>query len=143
MAADNLGAHSIGGFVESFSGHYVCRFCTGKHSDFQSKEVRSGSFHLRTKEEHSEHVRTVLEDEAMNNCYGVKRNCALTEKLSHFHVLTGYLPDVLIGVCTHEQGIVWEQWERGAGASQHRQSKEAASGGSFQVVSGERWDRRI
>lgn len=95
VAADNLGAHSIGGFVESFSGHYVCRFCTGKHSDFQSKEVRSGSFHLRTKEEHSEHVRTVLEDEAMNNCYGVKQNCALTEKLSHFHVLTGYPPDIL------------------------------------------------
>ena len=95
VAADNLGAHSLAGFVESFSGHYVCRFCTGKHSDFQSKEVRSGAFQLRTKGEHSEHVKTSLEDEAMNNCYGVKRDCVLTKKLSNFHVLTGYPPDVL------------------------------------------------
>lgn len=28
VVADNLGAHSIAGFVENFSGQYVCRFCT-------------------------------------------------------------------------------------------------------------------
>lgn len=30
VVADNLGAHSIGGFVESFSGTHVCRFCLGE-----------------------------------------------------------------------------------------------------------------
>ena len=95
VAADNLGAHSIGGFIESFSGQYVCRFCTGKKEDFQTEEVRSGAFQLRTKESHSKHVQTVEENEAMTNCFGVKKNCPLTGNLKHFHVMTGYPPDIL------------------------------------------------
>lgn len=27
VAADNLGAHSLGGLVENFTGPYICRFC--------------------------------------------------------------------------------------------------------------------
>lgn len=61
VVADNLGAHSLGGFVESFSGPYVCRFCLGEHSEIQKKEVRTGSFQARTKEEHSVHVQTALD----------------------------------------------------------------------------------
>ena len=30
VVADNLGAHSIGGFVESFSASQFCRFCIGE-----------------------------------------------------------------------------------------------------------------
>ena len=30
VVADYLGAHSMGGFVESFSRSYVCRFCLGE-----------------------------------------------------------------------------------------------------------------
>lgn len=33
VIADNLGAHAIGGFVESFSGGSICRFCTGDKLD--------------------------------------------------------------------------------------------------------------
>lgn len=29
VTADNLGAHSLCGLVESFSGYYICRFCMG------------------------------------------------------------------------------------------------------------------
>lgn len=29
------------------------------------------------------------------HCYGVKKQCALSEKLQHFHVTSGYPPDVL------------------------------------------------
>ncbi|KAL6481004.1 hypothetical protein MHYP_G00090840 [Metynnis hypsauchen] len=32
---DNLCAHSIGGFVESFSSSHFCRFCLGERSQFQ------------------------------------------------------------------------------------------------------------
>lgn len=46
VVADNLGAHSIGGFVESFSGTHVCRFCLGDRSEFQVSEVRTGAFAL-------------------------------------------------------------------------------------------------
>lgn len=39
VVADNLGVHSIGGFVESFSGTHVYRFCLGDRSEFQVSEV--------------------------------------------------------------------------------------------------------
>lgn len=51
VVADNLGTHSVAGLVESFSGPYICRFCLGEHADFQEKEVRSGAFNIRTKED--------------------------------------------------------------------------------------------
>lgn len=51
VVADNLGAHGIVGFKESFSGGYICRFCTGTKTDIQLKEVKSGLFSLRTKDE--------------------------------------------------------------------------------------------
>ncbi len=44
VIADNLAAHGIGGFVESFSSGSVCRFCTGDKSEFQTKDVKSGAF---------------------------------------------------------------------------------------------------
>lgn len=43
VVADILGTHSVAGFVESFAGSYVCRFCVGERSKFQSDEVRFGS----------------------------------------------------------------------------------------------------
>lgn len=36
VVADNLGAHSIAGFVENFSGQYICRFCTAENVAIQS-----------------------------------------------------------------------------------------------------------
>ncbi|XP_073671210.1 uncharacterized protein [Paramisgurnus dabryanus] len=49
VVADNLAAHGIGGFVESFSGTHVCRFCTAEKSEIQSQEVRSVRFPMRNK----------------------------------------------------------------------------------------------
>lgn len=46
VIADNLSAHGIGGFVESFAGGYICRFCTGDKSEFQNQDVMSGIFQL-------------------------------------------------------------------------------------------------
>nr|XP_046269580.1 uncharacterized protein LOC124072313 isoform X1 [Scatophagus argus] len=93
VIADNLGAHALGGFVESFSGGSICRFCTGDKSEFQSKDVKSGVFQRRTKETHNVHVQTAQERAAI--CYGVKKQCVLTERLSHFHVSSGYPPDIV------------------------------------------------
>lgn len=92
VVADNLGAHSIGGFVESFSSTHVCRFCLGERSQFQVSEVRTGAFKPRTIQEHKAHVQTA---QGHNHCYGVKRQCPLTERLKHFDVLSGYPPDLL------------------------------------------------
>ena len=95
VVADNLGAHSMGGFVENFSGSYVCRFCVGERSEFPVEEVRTGAFQLRTKEQHQIHVQTVQENPAVTHVCGVKRQCVLTENLKYFSVLSGYPPDVL------------------------------------------------
>lgn len=52
IVADNLGAHGLAGFVESFSGQYFCRFCTASKFEIQTKDVQSVDFLLRTKELH-------------------------------------------------------------------------------------------
>ncbi|XP_034087444.1 uncharacterized protein LOC117556249 isoform X1 [Gymnodraco acuticeps] len=93
VIADNLGAHGLGGFVESFSAGSVCRFCIGVKSDFQTKDVQSGAFQLRTRDIHDVHVQSAQENATI--CCGVKKQCVLTEHLSHFHVTTGYPPDIV------------------------------------------------
>lgn len=95
VVADNLGAHSLSGLVESFTGHYICRFCIGDHSDYQQKEVHSVGFPPRTKENYALHLQSVKENPALVHCCGVKKACTLTENLKHFHFVTGYPPDVL------------------------------------------------
>lgn len=95
VSADNLGAHSLSGLVESFTGHYICRFCIGDKSDYQQKKVHSGAFPPRTKENYALHIQTVKENPALLHNYGVKKGCPLTDKLKYFHFVTGYPPDVL------------------------------------------------
>lgn len=94
VIADNLGAHSIAGFVESFSGRFVCRFCTADRLEFQHKEVGAGGFSLRTEEIHKNHLKT-LEENSLNNYHGVKSKCALSEKLTTFNVTSGFPPDIV------------------------------------------------
>lgn len=95
VVADNLGTHSISGLVESFKGPYICRFCLGHSSEYQTHEVRTGVFPPRTKKDHSLHVQTVRENPNLTHCFGVKRSCPLTDKLNHFHCVSGYPPDAL------------------------------------------------
>lgn len=93
VAADNLGAHSIAGFNESFSCGYICRFCTGTKTDIQTKDVKSGAFTLRTKDLHDSHVTSAQENGT--SCFGVKRHCVITKTLAHFSIHTGYPPDIM------------------------------------------------
>ena len=37
FSPDNLGAHSVGGYVESFTSLRVCRICMGTSDDIQTK----------------------------------------------------------------------------------------------------------
>ena len=90
VIADNLGAHGLAGFVESFNAEYICRFCTAKKAEIQS--LTAGDFERRTPELHEAHVKTALE--TARACCGVKRDCILSKNLTHFHVTAGYPPDV-------------------------------------------------
>lgn len=92
IVVDNLGAHSVAGFLLSFSVKYYFRFCTGSSSDIQLHSVASGAFSQRTKELHQAHVRQVKD--RGTSCSGVKRECVFTKKLSNFHVSFGYPPDI-------------------------------------------------
>lgn len=95
VAADNLGAHSLAGFLESFTVDKFCRFCLASSRDAQQQEVCSGFFQLRDKDSHDRQVQEVREDTSLSQIYGVKRACPLTENLEHFHMVTGYPPDIL------------------------------------------------
>lgn len=90
--ADNLGAHTIAGFVENFSGDYFCQFCTAKRCDSNSHSVASGFFGLRTKAVHAEHVKKASENSTQY--LGVKQDCVFAKRLSHFHVVSGFPPDI-------------------------------------------------
>ncbi|XP_054592203.1 uncharacterized protein [Nothobranchius furzeri] len=92
VVADNLGAHSVAGFLQSFSVEYYCRFCIGKNKDIQLYSVASGAFPQRTKELHQVHVQQA--QETGTGCFGVKRECIFTKNLTHFHVIFGYPPDL-------------------------------------------------
>lgn len=95
VVADNLGAHSIGGFVESFSASHFCRFCIAEQSQIQEHEVGEGLFALRTKFNHAMHVKAALSDVAETHHCGVKRQCPISEKLTYFHATSRYPPDAL------------------------------------------------
>lgn len=95
VVADNLGAHSIGGFVESFSASHFCRFCIGERSQIQEHEVGEGLFPPRTKSNYAMHVKAALSDPAEGHHCGVKRQCPISDRLSKFHAISGYPPDAL------------------------------------------------
>lgn len=62
--------------------------------EIQDKEVGAGGFSLRTEEIHTNHLKT-LEENSLNNCYGVKTKCVLSEKLTTFNVTCSFPPDIV------------------------------------------------
>lgn len=70
-------------------------FCLCKRHDIQDKEVRSGLHQPRTRENLDSHVQEVIRDPTTVRHHGVKRVCPLNEKLTHFHVVDGFPPDIL------------------------------------------------
>lgn len=48
VSADNLAAHGLRGFTESFRSEYVCRFCLTTRDQMQSMSVIQGDFPMRT-----------------------------------------------------------------------------------------------
>ncbi|KAL2082779.1 hypothetical protein ACEWY4_022597 [Coilia grayii] len=95
VSADNLGAHGLAGFQESFCVEKFCRFCLASLKDIQTTEVRQGIFPLRSPEQHNQCVAELKSSEFVTNVHGVKAECVLQKHLSFFHVITGFPPDVL------------------------------------------------
>ncbi|KAK0143414.1 hypothetical protein N1851_018451 [Merluccius polli] len=92
VSADNLAAHGLGGFLESFRAEYACRFCMATSEQFQATEVKEEEFVQRTKASHDVHVQNVLKN---GSEFGVKGDCVLRKALHYFHPITGFPPDIL------------------------------------------------
>lgn len=83
VSADNLGAHSLAGYQESFNVEKSCRFCLASLKDIQQHDDRSGAFTLRTPELFDEAVNVLNTTDA--SCFdGLKRDCPLTERVNSF-----------------------------------------------------------
>lgn len=94
IVTDNLGAHSIAGFVENFPVKYVCRFCTAEKEEYQTQEVGSETFCIRTEELHFAHLQ-FMKDNDLPHHFSVKGGCVFSEKLLLFNVCTGFPADVV------------------------------------------------
>lgn len=78
-SSDNLGAHSLAGFQESFNVDKFCRFCLASRHDIQRSSVQSKSFLLRTKESYNKNISTLRENENLKVVDGVKGHCVLNK----------------------------------------------------------------
>lgn len=94
VVSDNLAAHSLAGFMQSFRAGYTGRFCNATRNQIQSFEVGDGEFSPRTQASHGSDVQHVTQ-EASQSQSGVKGDCVLREKLQYFHTVTGFPPDIL------------------------------------------------
>lgn len=91
--ADNLGAHGLAGFQESFIVEKFCRFCL--ISQKQIANTEPGDLLLRTPEQHNSLVEELQKGDQPQSLNGVKKECVLSKHLSYFHPITGFPADVL------------------------------------------------
>lgn len=90
ICGDNLGSHSIGGFVENFSrASYICRYCVTTMQDFRNNKPAE----LRTVSSYTEAVNRAKESQEQG-FMGVKHDSPFN-KLSTFHVCLPGLPPCL------------------------------------------------
>ncbi|CAC5384745.1 unnamed protein product [Mytilus coruscus] len=81
VIADNLGAHGIGGYMESFTTLGNCRFCFIDKHHMQTKYDCS-NFNMRTPEMYNNQARLVQADPTLASVYGIKRSSTLNKLFS-------------------------------------------------------------
>lgn len=78
VTGDNLGLHTLFGFVESFGARYCCRFCLLEKHRFQTVFCEDDpEVVLRTVHMHAQHCQTIQTDPRLPHVYGVKRFCRI------------------------------------------------------------------
>ena len=111
ISADNLGAHTIGGFFENFSTvQYFCRFCCLTLHDFLQSEnpsIRTAKF--RDKHVYEEQVKLLKDNQENSRICGLKSECVIHSYLTNFHITSGLPPDVshdlLEGIVPYELAL--------------------------------------
>lgn len=97
ISADNFGANSLLGFVESFSAHQYCRHCLTEKSNVNNVLSESQTF-LRNISNYNEQLNLL---QSQNMVQGIKHPTILNE-LTYFHFLNAptvdAMHDILEGV---------------------------------------------
>lgn len=112
ILGDNLGSHCIGGFIESFSGTNMCRYCLITSHDFKCNAPYAVG-KPRTKEEYDSCI-AHLEDHEENHHQGIKFNSCFNS-LRYFHVCAPGLPpclghDLFEGVVDYDVAMFIQYW---------------------------------
>ena len=100
---DNLGSHMIGGFSESFSCEFFCRYCLMTKDKFKTEPYESG---VLRNVSHYETVVKRLQLQNANMMHGIKINSVFNQ-LQSFHVCRPGLPpcighDLFEGVVAYD-----------------------------------------
>lgn len=92
ISADNLGSHSLGGFLENFSkATYFCRYCLITRNELYTDDGPFETYQRRTIENYNDALQKKGEN---NNYQGVKLNSKFDD-LSSYHVCEPGLPPCL------------------------------------------------
>lgn len=73
IVADNLAAHGLAGFNESFRSTHFCRFCHATRMEMQTENALTGDYVMRTKDFHD--YLHQLQSNGSEENYGVKNSC--------------------------------------------------------------------
>lgn len=91
VIGDNLGMHSLGGFMESFNVRRPCRFCSIEKDTLDNFNIANTP--RRTPASYNDQVEVVSINPDMSSLYGVKANSVLNN-LRYFHVVGGMPSDI-------------------------------------------------
>ena len=113
FSADNLGAHSFCGFLESFSARKCCRFCEATKDEVQTV-YNENQFCLRTRQSFDETVASLSACNYDQSLTGIKGSCCF-HQLKYFHVTENWAPDImhdlLEGVAPYECSLLLQTLE--------------------------------
>lgn len=93
VCADNLAAHSLAGFSQSFNVEKFCRFCLISKDQIATTDVED--IQLRTVDGHNAVLQKLRQNETLKSIDGVKNECVLEKHLQFFHTINGFPPDIL------------------------------------------------
>jgi hypothetical protein len=103
FSADNLGSHSLFGFLESFSAKKFCRLCEAE-KPCQNKNLEC-EFTLRTQASYNAAIGQLGSNEYSSTVTGIKRACILNE-IPSFQVTENFamdaMHDLLEGIIPYE-----------------------------------------
>ena len=93
FSADNLGYHSLFGFLESFTARKFCRLCEATKDDSQQKFFES-DYVQRTRNSYDQCVQLIGQPGYSESNTGIKHGCIFNQ-LKYFHVMENYAVDAM------------------------------------------------